>query len=282
MTAAIERRTGTRPESLRPIPALVVDVPRGVSLEGIRGIRYVEPLVTRRLAFTPSDPLVSKQWYLGYSGFYSSWPTLPSFEPIPVAVIDSGVDGTHPDLARTDPRRGELRRRQRAHRHARARNLRRGAHRRGRRQRRRHRGARAVRAAPRREGGHEVARDPGGSGGEGDPLGGRQRCARDQHEPRRDPRPARSRAGYVLTARGRRRRLRGHERRRRRRSGRKLRPGACEPVEVRELSGGAPSRPRRQRDRPTRAASRRSRTATGSTTTSRLPGSGSSRSSRAR
>jgi len=99
VSAAIERRTGNRPESLRPIPALLVDVPSGVSLEGIRGIRYVEPLITRRLAFTPSDPLVSKQWYLGYSGFYASWPTLPSFEPIPVAVIDSGVDGTHPDLA---------------------------------------------------------------------------------------------------------------------------------------------------------------------------------------
>ncbi len=99
VSVAIERRTGTRPESLRPIPALIVDVPAGVTLRGISGIRYVEPLVTRRLAFTPSDPLVSKQWYLGYSGFYSSWATLPSFEPIPVAVIDSGVDGTHPDLA---------------------------------------------------------------------------------------------------------------------------------------------------------------------------------------
>ena len=70
-----------------------------MSLKGIRGIRYVEPLVTRRLAFTPSDPLVSKQWYLGFSGFYAPWITLPSFEPIPVAVIDSGVDKSHPDLA---------------------------------------------------------------------------------------------------------------------------------------------------------------------------------------
>ena len=99
VSAAIERRTGTRPESLRPIPALIADIPAGVSLKGIPGIRYVEPLVTRRLAFTPSDPLVAKQWYLGYSGFYASWPTLPSFEPIPVAVIDSGVDDKHPDLA---------------------------------------------------------------------------------------------------------------------------------------------------------------------------------------
>ena len=96
---AIERRTGARPESLKPIPALVVDLPTGVSLRGISGIRYVEPLVTRHLAFTPTDPLVSKQWYLSYSGFYSPWITLPAFEPIPIAVIDSGVDAGHPDLA---------------------------------------------------------------------------------------------------------------------------------------------------------------------------------------
>jgi subtilisin family serine protease len=99
VSVAIEKRTGRRPESLHPIPVLLADVPRGVSLRGIAGIRYVEPLVTRHLAFTPSDPLVSKQWYLGYSGFYTSWLTLPSFETIPVAVIDSGVDASHPDLA---------------------------------------------------------------------------------------------------------------------------------------------------------------------------------------
>ena len=97
---AIERRTGSRPENLAPIPALVVDLPAGRSLRGIRGIRYVEPLVTRQLAFTPTDPLVSKQWYLTQSRFYESWVTLPAFEPIPVAVIDSGVDTGHPELAR--------------------------------------------------------------------------------------------------------------------------------------------------------------------------------------
>jgi subtilisin family serine protease len=99
VAAAVERRTGTHAHSLKPIPALVVDVPAGVSLQGIPGVRYVEPVLTRHLAFTPSDPLVPKQWYLSYSGFYSPWITLPAFEPIPVAVIDSGVDAGHPDLA---------------------------------------------------------------------------------------------------------------------------------------------------------------------------------------
>jgi len=99
VSAAIERRTGSKPESLAPIPALLVELPRGRSLGGIRGIRYVEPLVSRQLAFTPTDPLVSKQWYLTQSRFYESWLTLPAFEQIPVAVIDSGVDTGHPELA---------------------------------------------------------------------------------------------------------------------------------------------------------------------------------------
>jgi hypothetical protein len=98
VAAAVERRTGSRPENLAPIPALVVDVPRSVSLDGIRGVRYVEPLVPRRLAFTPTDPLVPKQWYLTQSRFYEPWLTLPSLERVTVAVIDSGVDALHPEL----------------------------------------------------------------------------------------------------------------------------------------------------------------------------------------
>ncbi|MGI8861831.1 MAG: S8 family peptidase [Gaiellaceae bacterium] len=99
VAAAVERRTGSRPELLRPIPALVVDLPKGVSLTGIQGIRYVETLRSRRLAFTPSDPLVSRQWYLTHSRFYEPWLTLPALERVPVAVIDSGVDASHPELA---------------------------------------------------------------------------------------------------------------------------------------------------------------------------------------
>jgi subtilisin family serine protease len=99
IAAAVERRTGSRPERLGGIPALVVDVPPGTSLAGIEGVRYVEPLRSRHLAFTPTDPLVSRQWYLAQSRFYEPWLTLPALERVPVAVIDSGVDFTHPELA---------------------------------------------------------------------------------------------------------------------------------------------------------------------------------------
>ena len=99
VAAAVERRTGSRAELLTPLRALVVDVPRGVSLAGIDGVRYTEPLVARHLALTPTDPLVAKQWYLTQSRFYEPWLTLPALEPVTVAVIDSGVDVNHPELA---------------------------------------------------------------------------------------------------------------------------------------------------------------------------------------
>ena len=85
-----EQATGRRVSS--PIPALVVDVPAGVSLKKSRREVRGAALVSRRLAYTPNDPLVSKQWYLGFNA--TSRGSLPSFEPIPVAVIDSGVDKT--------------------------------------------------------------------------------------------------------------------------------------------------------------------------------------------
>ena len=49
-------------------------------------------------AGTPTDPLVSKQRCLTQSRFSESSLTLPAFERIPVAVIDSGLDTGHPEL----------------------------------------------------------------------------------------------------------------------------------------------------------------------------------------
>jgi hypothetical protein len=84
-------------ESLAPIPALVVEAaappPRGP------GIRYVERLGVRRPALTLNDPLIPKQWYLAYNRAYDAWEVPPPLAPVRVAVIDSGVDANHPELA---------------------------------------------------------------------------------------------------------------------------------------------------------------------------------------
>lgn len=98
-TRAIERVTGSPVESLAPLPALVVDAPSAAPLRRLPGVRYVELLRSRRLALVPSDPLVPRQWYLPASRFYESWLTLPALPPVRVAVIDSGVDAGHPELA---------------------------------------------------------------------------------------------------------------------------------------------------------------------------------------
>jgi hypothetical protein len=56
-------------------------------------------MAERRLAFVPNDPLVAKQWYLFQNRSYEAWPEPPPLAPVRVAVIDSGIDGTHPELA---------------------------------------------------------------------------------------------------------------------------------------------------------------------------------------
>ena len=49
-------------------------------------------------AFTPTDPLASRQWYLTAIRAFDVWPEQPVLEPVKVAVIDSGIDGGHPEF----------------------------------------------------------------------------------------------------------------------------------------------------------------------------------------
>jgi len=51
-------------------------------------------------AFTPTDPLAAKQWYLQQDHAFDFWPEPPVGLPdVKVAVVDSGIDLAHPDLA---------------------------------------------------------------------------------------------------------------------------------------------------------------------------------------
>jgi hypothetical protein len=49
-------------------------------------------------AFDNTEPFAAKQWYLVEDNAWSYWTAPPQLYPVKVAVIDSGVDGTHPDL----------------------------------------------------------------------------------------------------------------------------------------------------------------------------------------
>ena len=102
LAKAIEKRTGAEVEPLAPFAVVVETSDRRV-LAGLPGVAYVERLGTRgrRLAFVPNDPLASRQWHLGSVQAFDAWPQRPVFAApgLRVAVIDSGIDGGHPEFA---------------------------------------------------------------------------------------------------------------------------------------------------------------------------------------
>jgi hypothetical protein len=91
--------TGGAVSTLTPF-ALTLEAPSATGVTSVRGVAYVERLDrTRRLSFTPTDPLARRQWYLDEIDAFDFWPQFPVVRaPVYVAVIDSGVDATHPEL----------------------------------------------------------------------------------------------------------------------------------------------------------------------------------------
>jgi hypothetical protein len=55
-------------------------------------------LAAPAFAFDNTEPLADKQWYIEHDNAWGYWATLPKLFSIKVAVIDTGIDGTHPDL----------------------------------------------------------------------------------------------------------------------------------------------------------------------------------------
>jgi Subtilase family len=94
----VEAATGKPVTVIGPF-AVAVQVPTARGLASIRGVSYVERVRARRvLAFTPNDPLLSRQWYLDKIRAFDGWLRLPVLASVKVAVIDSGVDVAHPEL----------------------------------------------------------------------------------------------------------------------------------------------------------------------------------------
>ena len=87
-------------ESLAPIPALVVERASPPRLRDLPGAAYVERLGSRRPAYVPNDPLAPKQWHLEFNrDLRLLGRRRRSLPAVRVAVIDSGIDGDHPDFA---------------------------------------------------------------------------------------------------------------------------------------------------------------------------------------
>jgi len=54
-------------------------------------------------AFVPTDPLAAQQWYLASDHAFDAWPDAPpdpaQFQPVRIAIVDSGIDASHPEFA---------------------------------------------------------------------------------------------------------------------------------------------------------------------------------------
>jgi subtilisin family serine protease len=101
----VEAHLRTYGKVSRDLARLNVVVVDGRTVRGVKrisGVRWVEWLGSRRrrLAFTPTDPLASKQWYLQQVHAFDFWAEPPVGLPnVKVGIVDSGIDLTHPDLA---------------------------------------------------------------------------------------------------------------------------------------------------------------------------------------
>jgi hypothetical protein len=99
LAAELKERTGGSTSVIGPFAvALSAQSARGVA--DVPGVAYVERLSTgRRLAFAPNDPFFARQWYVPEVRGFDSWAQRPTWLPgLRIAVIDSGVDASHPEL----------------------------------------------------------------------------------------------------------------------------------------------------------------------------------------
>lgn len=110
-TARIERRVlasadADVEERVAPLDVAVVEVAPGeaadaaASLESSPHVDYVErDSIVRALATVPNDRLWGTQWGLQLLDLPGAWQAAKTSAGVTVAVLDSGVDGSHPDLA---------------------------------------------------------------------------------------------------------------------------------------------------------------------------------------
>jgi subtilisin family serine protease len=66
---------------------------RHADVEGVEENRRFEP------ESIPDDPLFSSQWHLPLIGADRAWDQQPAGAPIVIAILDTGIDLDHPDLA---------------------------------------------------------------------------------------------------------------------------------------------------------------------------------------
>src|SRR5919197_4634880 len=105
--ADIRGDAGVERDALLPVNGLeLVDPKPGVTageavsdLEHRKGVLYAEPDQVRTAAAAPNDPLYDQEWGLDDIHAPAAWEVSTGSPQVTVAVVDTGIDATHPDLA---------------------------------------------------------------------------------------------------------------------------------------------------------------------------------------
>ncbi len=75
---------------------------RSSALAALGATILLVPTAAAHTAFTPTDPLAKYQYYLTQDHAFDAFgDTVPVLNPVRVAIIDSGLDGTHPEFLPT-------------------------------------------------------------------------------------------------------------------------------------------------------------------------------------
>jgi len=105
LTAVVAAGGGAERASIPALHLLVVDVSAGretatiAAYKADRAVRSVEIDHTRAARASPSDPSYPNQWALPAIGWDSVFGSVTPTSTATVAVLDTGVDGSQPDLA---------------------------------------------------------------------------------------------------------------------------------------------------------------------------------------
>ena len=94
--SAISHHAGSGMTVLRVDPGKRDQVIKHLEATGL--FNFVEPDYTAQVEMVPSDPGFGSQWHLNTIQAPSAWNTTTG-STTPIAMVDSGVDSTHPDLA---------------------------------------------------------------------------------------------------------------------------------------------------------------------------------------
>lgn len=102
----VSKVEGTIIETIPQLSAYRVKLPSQISitealqtLEGLEGVEYAEPNRVRYMHLIPDDEFyANKQWGPQRIGAEDAWEVTTGAEGVIIAITDTGVDGTHPDL----------------------------------------------------------------------------------------------------------------------------------------------------------------------------------------